>query len=140
MTQDSGRLAQPFIDALHVLEEAAQEETGVAVDGLAQLFAENARLTNAAMQLTGETRAGREQIREFWTEYKKTVGKARSHFHQVTGNDEAVGLFWTTKGEDKAWSYEGVTPLEFDGDGKISRFHGYYDTQALDRALERIAA
>lgn len=126
--------AQQFIDALHALEQGDREDA----DSLAALFADDARLTNAALKLTGEERRGREAILHFWSEYKRTVGMAYSEFHQVTASDGAAGLFWTTKGtgpDGQAIQYDGSTLLVFDTSGKISAFEGYYDTRQLNREM-----
>ena len=128
-------LAQQFIDALHALEQGGEGD----VEALVGLYSEQAHLTNAAQRLTGEERTGRDGVRAFWSEYKRTVGKAFSEFHQVTVNEEAAGLFWTTKaGGDNGRSevqYDGSTLLVFDEDGKIRFFQGYYDTRQLSREL-----
>jgi len=137
--QASREKADTFINALHALEEAEGDSAG-ALDALVALYAPDATLTNAALALTGESRNGTDEIRAFWAEYKKTLGKAFSHFHQVTANDESAGLFWTTKGTgadhvEGSAQYDGVTLLLFGSDGKIQNFRGYYDTQQLNRAV-----
>lgn len=133
---DSKTLAQQFIDALHALEQGSETD----VDALVALYADDAHLTNAALQLVGDERRGRDAIHKFWTEYKRTLGKAYSHFHQVTTNNESAGLFWTTKGTNKdgeqdAAAYDGVSLLVFNEAGKIRYFQGYYDTHQLNRAM-----
>jgi hypothetical protein len=130
--------AQQFIDALHSLEKT--DGPGEAeLDALVGLFADDARLTNAALRLTNEERRGTEAIRTFWADYKKTVGKAYSDFHQVTVNDHAAGLFWVTRGtangDPDAIHYDGTTLLVFNDKGKIEFFQGYYDTHQLNRQL-----
>jgi ketosteroid isomerase-like protein len=133
--------AEEFIEALHALENA---ETGSdeLLDGLAELYAQDARLTNSALRLTNEEMAGQDAIRTFWDEYKKTVGKANSVFHQVTVSGEAVGLFWVTEGittpdQPEPRSYDGSTLLVFDEAGKIRHFQGYYDTHQFNRTIGR---
>ncbi len=138
-TQAIREKADTFIAALHALEEA-EGDGGDALDALVNLYAPDATLTNAALALTGESRTGTDQIRAFWSDYKKTLGKAFSHFHQITASENAAGLFWTTKGTgadhaEGSAEYDGVTLLVFGDDGKISQFRGYYDTQQLNRAV-----
>lgn len=133
-------LADRFIDALHALEKSKNGDAAPALEKLVSLYADDAHLTNAALRLTNEERTGREQIRAFWDEYKKTLGEAYSEFHQVTVNGEAAGLFWVTKGTSAdgtpdAVHYDGTTLLVFDDEGKISRFQGYYDTRQLNRQM-----
>ncbi len=131
--------AEEFIRALHALEEG---ETGSdsLLDGITALYAEDAKLTNSALRLTNEELSGRAGVRTFWNEYKKTVGKAKSVFHQITVNGEAAGLFWVTEGittpdQAEPRSYDGSTLLVFDESGKIRRFQGYYDTHQFNRAI-----
>lgn len=130
--------AQQFIDALHALEKA-DGPSDAELDGLVALYADDARLTNAALRLTNEERKGKDAIRSFWSDYKKTVGRAFSDFHQVTVNDKAAGLFWVTRGtahgDPDAIHYDGTTLLVFDESGKITFFQGYYDTHQLNRQL-----
>lgn len=132
-------LADGFIEALHQLEKG-DDNTDAALDALVGLYASDARLTNAALRLTNEEKTGTDQIRKFWSEYKRTLGEAYSDFHQVTVNEDAAGLFWVTKGrdvqgQDGAVHYDGTTLLVFNDDGKISYFQGYYDTRQLNRQM-----
>ncbi|MCU0491287.1 MAG: nuclear transport factor 2 family protein [Chloroflexaceae bacterium] len=132
--QQSHELAQQFIAALHTLEQGGPED----VDAIVALFHPEARLTNAAMKLVGEERTGEEGVREFWVQYRRMFGEIFSEFYQVTANQEAAGLFWTTKGTDnegKPMEYDGVSLLVFGEDGKIKLFRGYYDTRQLSRTV-----
>lgn len=126
------KLADQFIDALHTLEDGGEGD----VDGIVALFSDDAQLTNAALVLAGEERNGRDGVQKFWTEYRGTLGQARSEFHQITTNEQAAGLFWKTTGtdaEDQPLDYDGVSLLVFNDEGKIARFHGYYDTRQLSK-------
>ena len=126
--------AQQFIDALHTLEQGSPDDT----EALVALFSADARLSNAALKLAGEERQGADGVREFWREYRRTFGTARSEFTQITFNDTAAGLFWTTTGtgnDDQPLEYEGVSLLVFDDSGKIAQFRGYYDTRELSREV-----
>ncbi len=130
---------QTFIAALHALEHADGEASGE-VDAITALYATDARLVNSASILAGEERTGTEAAREFWADYKKTMGKAHSEFHHSTVSENAAGLFWITtatspSGEADAVSYDGATLLEFDDSGKITFFQGYYDTAHLNREM-----
>ena len=122
--------AQTFIDALHALE---QGEVGD-VAALVALYADGATLNNSALDSKGAAMEGTEQITKFWTEYKETLGEIFSKFHHVTSDENSAGLFWTTEGTNPAGDtvhYHGSTLLQFDGDGKIEFFRGYYDTREL---------
>jgi hypothetical protein len=126
---DTSAKAQAFIDALHVLEGSEGE-----VSALVDLFAEDATLANAALELAASKLQGREQISRFWADYKASLGEAGSKFHHVTTNQNVAGLFWTTEsaGHDgKPVHYHGATLLEFNEAGLIQFFRGYYDTREL---------
>ena len=86
------------------------------------------------MQLVDKEETGREGATHFWTEYKATLGECFSTFHHVTIDENAAGLFWTTEGngaDGHGVKYDGVSLLEFDDNGKIKFFRGYYDTRDL---------
>lgn len=132
--QQVQQLAQQFIDALHALEQGDVEN----VDQLAGMYSDDARLVNAALKLAGQERSGQDGARQFWTEYRHTFGAAYSEFYQVTVNEQAAGLFWTTKGtgnDGQPMEYDGVSLLVFDDQGKIKLFRGYYDTRELSREV-----
>jgi ketosteroid isomerase-like protein len=132
--QQAQQLAQQFIDVLHTLEQGDVSN----VDALVELYSDDARLTNAALKLAGEERTGKDGAREFWSEYRRTFGEAYSDFFQVTVNEEAAGLFWTTKGtgnNGQPMEYDGVSLLVFNEEGKITLFRGYYDTRELSRSV-----
>lgn len=137
--QKTRALAQQFVDALHALEQT--DGAGEAeVNALVGLFSDDAHLTNAALKLANDERRGKDAIHKFWTDYKRTLGRAYSDFHQVTTNEQAAGLFWVTKGtaadgQQDAVAYDGTTLLVFDGAGKITFFQGYYDTRQLNRQM-----
>ena len=135
MTTDTMALAKRFTDALHALDADAGK-----LDAMVELFADDATLENAALDLSGETREGTEGARAFWDTYRSQFETAETTFHHVTAGDEgesggpAAGLFWTTAGKapnGESLDYHGATLLAFDGDGKVSRFRGYYDTRQL---------
>ncbi len=122
--------AKEFIDALHILEEGSDQDASA----LAELFAEQATLTNSALDLKGTQMKGRDAILEFWVEYKAQLGQARSKFHHITSSAAAAGLFWTTQGQSPGGqnvSYHGVSLLQFNEQGLIEFFRGYYDTREL---------
>jgi hypothetical protein len=122
--------AQEFIDALHALETGTTD----AIGPLVALYAENAKLNNSALDNKDQAAEGHDQITQFWTQYKETLGEVKSNFHQITVNGEAAGLFWTTEGTNPAGDnvhYHGSTLLEFDESGLIAHFRGYYDTREL---------
>ena len=126
---DMKTLAQNFIDALHALEKGDGTEN----ERLAQLFSPDAKLANSALESAGRTINGRDGIASFWAEYKSALGDCFSNFHHVTTDENSAGLFWTTDGRNngEAISYHGATLLQFDENGLINFFRGYYDTREL---------
>ena len=131
---DTHQLAEQFIEALHTLEAGSAEDTSALVD----MYADDARLLNAALKLAGREHTGRDGAQTFWREYRATFGEARSEFFQITTNDSSAGLFWTTKGNDKdgdPLEYDGVSLLVFNEQGKITLFRGYYDTRELSKQV-----
>ncbi len=127
---DTKSQAQTFIDALHALEQGDAQD----VAGIVALYADDATLNNSALDSKGDAMEGTEQITKFWTEYKETLGQIFSKFHHVTTDDNSAGLFWTTEGTNPAGDqvhYHGSTLLQFNENGKIEFFRGYYDTREL---------
>jgi ketosteroid isomerase-like protein len=132
--QETRKLAEQFIDALHTLEQGSENDT----DALVEMYSDDTRIINAALKLAGKEHHGREGAQQFWREYRSTFGKVFSEFYQVTSNEESAGLFWTTKGTDnegKPMEYDGVSLLVFNEQGKISLFRGYYDTREIERKV-----
>ena len=122
--------AQTFIDALHALEQGTTDD----VAALVALYADDATLSNSALDNKNSEIKGTDEITKFWTQYKETLGEVFSKFHHVTVSDNAAGLFWTTEGQNPAGdevNYHGATLLQFGDDGKIEFFRGYYDTREL---------
>ena len=122
--------AQKFIDALHALEQGSTGEA----PNLVALYADSAELHNSALDNKNSQASGRDEILQFWTQYKETLGQVFSKFHHVTVSDNAAGLFWTTEGTNPAGDhvhYHGATLLQFNGEGHIEFFRGYYDTREL---------
>lgn len=123
-------LAQQFIDALHALEAGGEEQA----EQIAMLFADDATLANAALELRGEKERGRDAIFRFWIDYKNALGQVESHFHHITTGERAAGLFWTTDGQSSDGQdvhYHGATLLEWSPTGLIQFMRGYYDTREL---------
>lgn len=127
---DTTSPAQTFIDALHKLEQGTTGD----VAALVALYSNDATLNNSALDNKNTEMSGTDQITKFWTEYKETLGDIFSKFHHVTTDEDAAGLFWTTEGTNPAGDkvhYHGSTLLQFNDEGKIEFFRGYYDTREL---------
>ncbi|NML13824.1 nuclear transport factor 2 family protein [Azohydromonas caseinilytica] len=127
-SQQSQDLAQRFIQALHQLEDQGD----AALDGLLGLFADDACLRNPILQREHQERRGRNDIANFWRQYRGSFGDIHSEFSEVTANDHAAGLFWRSRGTDssgKPVEYDGVTLLRLGEDGRIADFQGYFDSR-----------
>ncbi|ATQ78530.1 hypothetical protein CR152_31455 [Massilia violaceinigra] len=123
--QQARQQAARFIDQLRRLEDGDPS----AVDALARLFADDARLRNPIAD-----HAGREQIAAFWRTYRASFGTVRSTFSHITADEACAGLFWRSAGtgpHGQPVEYDGVTLLEFDDAGQITRFHGYFDSRQV---------
>jgi ketosteroid isomerase-like protein len=128
--QEVKATADRFIDELHRLEEGDDSSA----DRLAQLFAQDAELTNSILQRDGAGRQGQDAIAAFWHEYASTFGEVRSDFFEVVTSDHSAGLFWRSSGtgpSGQPLEYEGVSLLVLNQEGKIARFQGFFDTRQL---------
>ncbi|MES3023585.1 MAG: nuclear transport factor 2 family protein [Pseudomonadota bacterium] len=115
-----------FIARLQQLEQGQDN----AVDGVAELFSGDAKLSNPILEREGRERSGRDDIAAFWRAYGATFGTIRSDFFEVTINDHSAGLFWHSRGtgpHGQPIDYDGVTLLQFDESGQIARFKSYFD-------------
>ncbi len=127
--------AKEFIDSLHQLEKGSVDDASQ----LAGLYAQDATLTNSALDNKGKEAQGQDEVLQFWTQYKETLGDVYSKFHHITVSDESAGLFWTTEGTNPAGDkvhYHGSTLLVYNTEGMIQFFRGYYDTRELTVKVE----
>ncbi len=128
--------AATFEQCLVQLEQQGAE----AVQPMVKLFAENARLSNSALRRRSHEHRGKAEITEFWQRYVELLGGGRTTFSQTTLSDNAAGLFWTTALPDNGGSYDGVTLLQFDGNGKVMSMDGYYDPDAVKTELSKTSS
>lgn len=120
--------AQRFVDALGKLEESGD------VEPLLSLFSEDAQVSNVA---SSRVFSGREEIGQFWREYKGMLARVRSVFRNMIEAGDRVALEWESQGtahNGAAISYEGVSIIEWDGD-RVRRFYAYFDPHALGMEL-----
>jgi steroid delta-isomerase-like uncharacterized protein len=119
----SKEVADNFVEALRKLEEDRD------VEALVRIHAEDCEVGNVSVS---ETFRGREGLREFWIEYRKTFDEMKSTFRNVFATEEGAALEWTTEGTSNgdSVSYDGVSILEIE-DGKVRRFRAYFDTRDL---------
>ena len=128
MNQEQAKAqASYFIHQLQQLEDGDAS----AVETLVGLFADDAHLSNPIIEREGRERVGRDEITAFWRTYRDLFGRVHSEFLDVTASERCAGLFWRSAGTGplgQPLDYEGVTLLEFNDNGKIARFRGYFDT------------
>lgn len=126
----SEELANKFIAALEKLEAEGETET------ISSLYAENAEIGSV---VSPENFKGVEGAREFWSNYRKTLGEVRSTFRNQIITEKRAALEWKTKGTNAGGDkidYEGVSILEAaDGGEKIARFFAYFDPGKLGREI-----
>jgi len=128
--QQARDIADRFIDQLHRLEDGDQ----AVADGIADMFADGAELTNSVIEHSGGSRRGRDEIASFWRQYADTFGEIHSEFFDITTSDHSAGLFWRSSGTGPSgdtMEYDGVSLLVFDDAGKITRFQGFFDPRRL---------
>jgi ketosteroid isomerase-like protein len=120
-----------FADALHALEDGGD------LDAFLGVFADDVELyrPETQQQLDGASGA-----RAFWEQYLATFDRIRSDFSRVVNGEVGV-LEWTSTGRlagGAPITYAGVSLLDFDEAGLVTRFATYFDTQAF--GLERNAS
>ncbi len=114
--------AQSFARALQELESTKDVDRFVS-----GVFAEDAELVRPE---TGQQERGSGGAREFWQQYVDQFQEIRSEFSRVVDGDVGV-LEWTSTGRLSSGadvSYRGVSLLDVDSDGRVTRFATYYDT------------
>lgn len=115
---------EQFADALHALEDGGDLDTFVAV------FADDVELYRPETQ---QRLAGSSGARAFWQQYLATFDQVRSDFRRVVDGEVGV-LEWTSTGrlaDGADITYAGVSLLDFDESGRVTRFATYFDTQAF---------
>jgi ketosteroid isomerase-like protein len=126
-------VTQQFIEALAALERQRDAER------ITELFGPESEVGNI---VSPRQFSGVEGAREFWEAYRDTFGEVASTFRNVIVSDGRAALEWTTTGTSAAGapiSYVGVSILEM-ADGKITRFHAYFDPHDLGLQMEQDVA
>ena len=115
------------------------ERTGN-VDDLVQRFSDDCQVSNVA---SIHEFKGRDGARQFWREYKGLLGNVRSRLRSAIESSDRAALEWQSEGTASTGapiSYEGVTILEFDDEGRVRRFYAYFDPHKLGMALRPVPA
>lgn len=124
----SKEVADKFVQALWKLEEDRD------VEALVEVHTEDCDVGNVSVP---KTFSGHDGLREFWTSYRDTFGEMKSEFRNVFADDSGhAALEWTTTGtsDGDSVSYDGVSILEIE-DGKVSRFHAYFNPAHLSKQV-----
>jgi hypothetical protein len=114
--------ARSFAAALQDLER-----TGDVAHFVSEVFAADAELVRPE---TGQQTHGTGGAERFWQQYVDQFAEIRSEFTRVADGPVAV-LEWTSTGRLRTGadiSYRGVSLLDVDATGRVTRFATYYDT------------
>ena len=121
----SDSTATRFASALQQLESDGDREA------LTDLFADDASLERPEVSKSGSSS---DDPAGYWQAYADQFDEIRTEFGTVRETDSAAWLEWTSRGTlttGRGIEYAGVSLLELDDDGKVSRFATYYDTAAF---------
>jgi ketosteroid isomerase-like protein len=121
----AGRAAQQFMDGLKTMEASRDAAA------LLGRFADAAELESPARNARFQ---GVDGAREFWQGYLSAFAEIRSQFTRVAEDDDFAALEWRSEGrlaDGSPVSYRGVSLLDFDAAGRVTRFCTYYDSAAF---------
>lgn len=116
---------QRFAEALQELERNRD------LNAFLRLFSDRVRLLRPEVQ---EDEYGKSGTSEFWQAYLGTFERISSTFLRLEQSGSLAELEWIGEGHlstGRQVSYRGVSLLEFDDSGLVSRFATYYDTAAF---------
>lgn len=122
---DTRAAAETFMECLKQYERSGE------IGSLLDCFASDAELHALTQK---REHHGREGTRRFWEEYLRPFHEIESVFTHVATGGPLANCEWTARGRlncGESIEYQGVTLLEFGGDGKIHRFRTYYDSAAF---------
>jgi ketosteroid isomerase-like protein len=114
--------ARSFAEALQDLEK-----TGDVAHFVSAAFSDEPDLVRPE---TGHEQHGTTGAEHFWQQYVDQFQDIRSEFARVVDGPVAV-LEWTSSGRLRTGapiSYSGVSLIDFDDAGRVTRFATYYDT------------
>ena len=114
--------AQQFADALNRLESDKD------LDAFLAQFSDDAELLRPE---PGAREQGVDGARRYWQAYLDQFDEIASRFSRVVDADRLGELEWVSEGRlttGRPISYAGVSLLEHDDAGKVTRFATYYDT------------
>lgn len=118
---------QEFAEALHRLESTGD------LEAFLDVFADDAVLVRPE---PGGVEHGREGAQRFWQAYLDQFSQVASEFARVVQDGSLGELEWVAEGalaSGRPITYAGVSLLELDDAGRVTRFATYYDTSAFVR-------
>jgi hypothetical protein len=124
--------ASTFMTALQKAEQTRNSAP------VAELFADDCRLSNLAMQTPA---SGPQGAVQFWRQYLEVFQEIYSEFSYWVETNQAIVLEWTSKGrlnDGQPVQYAGVSVIEKAGE-KARRFRTYYDSAVFTPAGKRPA-
>ena len=119
--------AERFAQALQQFEQDADVDSFVEA-----VFSDDAELHRPEHR--DQTERGPEGAKQFWRQYRAQFDRVASTFSRVTEGGDLGVLEWTSEGSlatGRPVRYEGVSVLDFDSSGKVTRFATWYDTAAF---------
>ena len=119
--------AQRFADALQEFERSGDVEAFVG-----GVFAGDAELHRPEHR--DQTESGRQGAATFWEQYRSQFDGIASSFSRVEERGGLGVLEWTSEGSlstGRPIRYAGVSVLDLDGEGRVTRFATWYDTAAF---------
>lgn len=122
--------AQQFADALQTLERDED------LDAFLERFSPDVQLVRPehVHSEKGQQAQGIEGARAYWQAYLAQFSEIASTFSRVVDAEALGELEWVSRGTlstGRQIEYAGVSLLEHDEDGKVTRFATYYDTAAF---------
>lgn len=124
MTDDA---AQRFAHALQEFERNGDVQAFVGA-----VFADGAELHRP--EHLGQTETGQQGAAAFWEQYRAQFDEIASSFSRVEEREGLGVLEWTSEGRlstGRPIRYAGVSVLDLDADGRVTRFATWYDTAAF---------
>ncbi len=119
--------AERFARALQQFEQDADVDQFVGA-----VFSDDAELHRPEHR--DQTERGADGARQFWQQYRSQFEEIASTFSRTAEGGDLGLLEWTSEGRlatGRSIRYDGVSVLDFDQSGKVTRFATWYDTAAF---------
>ena len=117
--------AHRFASALQELDSSGD------ASALTSLFADEAELLRPEVSKRGSSN---DDPAGYWEAYRAQFSEVSTEFSRIREAEGAAWLEWTSRGTlstGRDIDYAGVSLLELDEEGRVTRFATYYDTAAF---------